>query len=378
MMHRTVRVSLILLSALLFARQAGADVSARIADVTHLKGQRINKLVGIGLVTGLRGTGDGADYEAAMRPLAEMLKRLGNPMISIDELAGTKNVAIVMVEAVIGENGAREGDRIDAQVTAFGAAKSLRGGRLMATPLIDHQMGQNRVFAYASGPVRLLEDTVETTGTIDGGVVLEQDVLLGFLAAGDMLPFSNPWIEREGIYFTLVIDDPHAGWAMAAAIAETVNTELSIVTEGRQVALAADNRNVVVQIPGFQLDDPVSWIRDVEMLMPLLPEAEARVIINRKSRTMVITGDVKISPVVVSQEGLTVTVLTPELAPDAQNPKIDRHSFVPVDPGGQGGASMSDLLEALNQLKVPMDDRIAIVEQIFKLGKLHAKLIVEE
>ena len=93
-----------------------ADVIARVGDVTRLKGQRINRLVGMGLVVGLNGTGDGDTYASAMRPLAEVLGKFSNPIQDATELKDTKNVAIVFLSAATPETGGREGERIDVQV----------------------------------------------------------------------------------------------------------------------------------------------------------------------------------------------------------------------------------------------------------------------
>ena len=124
---RVPLLSLLLAGGLLVGSPVRA---AKIKDVTHLKGQRTNRLLGIGLVIGLKGTGDGGDFAPAIRPLAAMLSNFGNPIIRIDELDGAKNVAIVSVEAVLPENGIREGDRVDVHVSSIGRAKSLLGGRL--------------------------------------------------------------------------------------------------------------------------------------------------------------------------------------------------------------------------------------------------------
>jgi hypothetical protein len=39
---------------------------------------------------------------------------------------------------------------------------------------------------------------------------------------------------------------------------------------------------------------------------------------------------------------------------------------------------VNDLLGALNRLSVPVEDRVAILTEIHRLGKLHAKLLFEE
>ena len=358
------------------ATETLAEVTVRIRDVTTLKGYSVNHLVGTGLVVGLNGTGDGDQYEVTMRALAQALGNLAAPVDSLQELKDTKNVAIVMVDAVIPQHGVREGDHIDVHVSALGSAKSLAGGRLLITPLMYHDLTVEKIFAFASGPVGITDPTTPTVGVLPNGAVIQEDVLLGFTAYGAELPFHNDWIQPQEVYVTLVLDNAHAGWGLAVAIAEAVNAELSLAADVERVAIAADPKNVVVLMPKFQTDDPASWIRDIEELSLLMPVDEARVAINRNTGTIVVSGNARISPVIVSQKGMTVIVRVPPPPPD--EPRVESQQFVGLDTDRSADAGVSDLLQALNQLKVPVEDRIAILTQIQKAGKLHAKLVYRD
>src|SRR5437870_13069085 len=122
---------IILMSMLLITAPA---LAAKIADITRISGQRTNVLTGLGLVYGLKGTGDGGDFLPAIKPLASMLGKFADPA-TVQELQKVQNVALVSITATIPGNGVRDGDRLDVFVTSLGAATSLRGGRLFVTPL---------------------------------------------------------------------------------------------------------------------------------------------------------------------------------------------------------------------------------------------------
>jgi len=351
-----------------------AGVNARVGDVTKLKGQRTNKLIGMGLVTGLSGTGDGDKYLPSMRPLAATLKRFANPVASIDELGGSKNCAIVMLEAVLPEFGVREGEMVDVQVTAFGSAKSLKGGRLLITPLLYNDFSVQKVFARASGPITILSEDEQVTGVIRNGATVDEDVLVRFLATGRELPYGAEWIQPNARYVTLLVSDAHASWAMVHELATAINTELALAADVEQVALAVDPKNVIVLVPPTQAF--ASWIQEIENTVLLVPEAEARVIIDRRSGTIVVSGNAKISPVIISQRGLTVTVAQPPGEPGTVIP-LQSQSFVAVDPSRAADVNVGDLLEALKPLNIPIEDRIEILTKVHKLGKLHAELIFE-
>src|SRR5881227_2698931 len=126
-----IPVTLILLATLLLGRSASA---VKIADITRIGGQRTNVLTGLGLVYGLKGTGDGGDFLPAIKPLASMLGKFSDPA-TVQELSKVGNVALVSITATVPSNGVRNGDKLDVYVTSIGSAASLKNGRLFVTPL---------------------------------------------------------------------------------------------------------------------------------------------------------------------------------------------------------------------------------------------------
>jgi flagellar P-ring protein precursor FlgI len=360
------------------ATASGQLPTARVGDVTHLQGQGRNVLMGYGLVTGLSGTGDGGRFIPTMKAVAEMMARFGVEIQSIGDIEAAKNTAVVMVEAVVPPHGGREGEVLDVNVTAV-AAKSLAGGRLLSTPLVYHDRDVEGLFGFASGPI-VVDEATRTTGVIRDGGRLEKDIFINVIATGEQLHgagLMSPWIQPDHTYVTLVIDDAHAGWSMATSIAQAVDKELSVSADVERVAMAVDSKNVVVLLPEHQRGDPASWIRDVERTPILMEAGEARVTINRRAGTIVVTGDTRISPVIVSQLGLTVTVANPMPDGTVPRPLVQEQVFVPIDSEEARLPNVKDLLEALNRLKVQFEDRVSILEEIHRAGKLHARLLYE-
>lgn len=330
----------------------------KIADITRISGQRSNVLTGMGLVYGLNGTGDGGDFAAAINPLREMLAKFSNP-VTIEELSDVQNVAVVGLTATVPSNGVRDGDRLDVYLTSFGAASSLKGGRLFVTPMTGPLAGSG-IFALAEGPLIIEDPSTPTVGVVKGGAVMEADLPAKYIENGQ---------------FTLVLEDPAASWTTASTIAKIINDAETVT--GETLAVAIDPKNVIVTIPPIELQRPDSFISRVQRLpLPLLP-TEARVQINERTGTMIITGDVEISPVVISHKGLTITTVNPQPVPTPRAPVVNSYDMVPLDTTNQGGAKLQDLVNALEQLKVPAEDRITIVKELYKTGKLHAKLIPE-
>ncbi len=373
---RTIHSVVILLAA---GSLAPAQIpTSRVGDVTHLQGQGRNTLIGYGLVTGLDKTGDGSKFLPTMKAVAETMERFGVSVESLKDVEGSKNTAVVMVEAVIPEHGGREGELLDVAVTAI-AAKSLAGGRLLTTPLIYHDRTVQGLFGFANGRV-VVDAASATTGIIKDGARLERDMLINVVATGAELKsngLTSSWIQDEQTYVTLVLDDSHAGWAMAAAVAQAVDKELSVSADVERVALAMDSKNILVLLPEHQRGDPAAWIRDLERTPILMEAGEARVTINRRAGTIVVTGDTRLSPVVISQAGLTVTVASPLADGTVPRPAVMQQEFIAIDDEAQRLPNVRDLLESLNRLKVPFKDRVSILEEIHRAGKLHARMMYE-
>jgi flagellar P-ring protein precursor FlgI len=351
-MTRTLAAILIVLS---FATTADA---ARIADVTRLGNQRTNVITGWGLVFGLTGTGDGGKFLPAMRPLAEMLKRYGNPA-GVLELGDARNVAIVTMTATLPETGARDGDKLDVHVTSIGSSPSLRGGRLFLTPMSMRVLDKDLFAGWVQGPISIEDVASPTVGVIKNGCVLEGD-------------FPNGRVDVGGM-FKLIIDEPSASWTMSSNIAKIINDS----EDGQTWAWAMSEKEVVVRIPPGEQQRPDGFISRVQRLPVPMQNAEARVLINERTGTVILTGDVEISPVVISHKGLTISTILPTPTPTPRTPVIQTKDVIALDTTNEGGAKLQDLINALDQLKVPIGDRIDIIKELHKTGKLHAKLMIE-
>ncbi len=364
---------MIRLTTLLLLAFAATASASRVADVSRLDAQRTERLTGIGLVMGLDGTGDGGDFQPAIRSLAQMLGHFGNTT-DVLELSDADNVAIVALTVVVPRNGVRAGDPLDVHVTSIGSAKSLKGGRLFVTPLTGPLPGGGGVFALAEGAIVLEDDEIPTVARIERGCVMERDLPKQFV--------------RDG-RFTIVLDDGHAGWTTASHIAKVINDSESL--DGRELAVAIDPKNVVVSIPQSDVARPDSFISRVQRLpVPMLAD-EARVRINERLGTIVLTGDVEISPVVISMHGLTITTVAQPSGgvtgpgdPFANGGTgvMTEGNFVPLAVGEgvtneRSRARLADLVAALDRLQVPAEDRISILKELHRTGKLHARLIID-
>ncbi len=337
----------------------------RVGDITSIQGARDNILKGYGLVVGLAGTGDGVN--AALRAQQRLLRRMQVEVTSTRDLSA-KNVAVVMVTATL-QPYAREGTRIDVVVNSLFDASSLGGGTLLETLLYDVN---GDVYAIAQGPVSVggfaagaagasLRKNHVTVGTIPGGALVEREV---------------PAQITDGESLNLLLQRPD--FLTASNISAAVNEAFG---DGTAEALNASTINVI--IPESYYTDPVRFIASVEQL-EAKPGIPAKVVINERTGTVVVGGDVTLSPVGIAQGGLTIQIkvgalvsqpapLSPGqtvVVPEAEVTAADRPAQLEI----ADGADVSEIAEALNNLGVTPRDLISIFQALQKAGALHAEL----
>jgi flagellar P-ring protein FlgI len=334
-----------------------------VKEVVRIKGQGESVLQGRGLVMGLSGTGDSGKEMVMARPLVEVLKNSGIAVGSPKELANSKSVALVSVTCTIPAAGARADDTLDVTVSVINSATSLKGGELFLTALKGPLAPDPRVYAVAQGLIDLQDPTVPTIGKVRGGARIIDDILMP--AMGDT--------------FDLIIDAPFAGWAASSQIAIAINAKAQ--PQGPRVATAVDERTIRVSIPEPDRLDRAGFLADVlsaEVNTQLL-DIPAQVICNQRTGSIIITGDVEISPVAITQKDLTITTVLPQPTPSAQNPVIQRDRWAQITPSGRPSdmAKLADLIKAFKQLDIPVQDQIGILQMLHKTGKLQAKLVTD-
>jgi flagellar P-ring protein precursor FlgI len=324
-------------------------------SICRIKGQEENTIQGLGVIVGLKGTGDSSSYLPTIRSVAKIMSIMGNSPAAnaMVELKDTKNVALVLVTATIPAAGARQGDKIDCVVSSIGSAKSLAGGRLFLTPLIGPDPKHPRVYAFADGPITMENVNMPNTGRIHEGCRLEEE-------------FFHAFTKDNRI--TLVLDQNHADFQVAQDIADLINSQMGKqVSSYAPLAHAFNQGNIVVDIPGQYRDDPVSFISQVLSLPIMEPRTVPRVVINERTGTIVISGDVEIGSVAVTHKNLVI---------EAGGQSAAR-PFVGVDPIDPSSPKLKALVEALNAVHAPTEDIIEIIKGLDRNGKLHAPLIIE-
>lgn len=349
-----------------------AGAFTRIRDISHPLGERNNKLIGTGVVIGLPGTGGGG----GARSMMAVLQKMGAPPDGIEELKNAKNFAMVTVTAELGRNGVRQGDQIDVRVHSIYSAKSLEGGTLMLTPLRSAHYEDDTLIGWAQGPVSVPDTKYPTSGIVKKGVDLEIDFFHSYVQYDT---------QNDRARFVLVLDDEHANFQVAKAIAEIINEETSApgaiesmgtagsVAPTETIAFVRDAKNIEVYIPAKQMRNASLFIARMLNLPVDLPDPEATIAINKKAGTIVFTGNVEVSPAVVYVNGLSIKVLAD---PQQQiGPGVKQSEWARFDTANAAPVRITELIKALDQLNVPIKDKISAIYALQEVNAIRGKVI---
>ncbi|MEG0007234.1 flagellar basal body P-ring protein FlgI [Aeromonas lusitana] len=359
-----------LLALLCCCLPLGLAHASRIKDLTSVEGVRSNQLIGYGLVVGLPGTGEknNAFTEQTFRTM------LNNFGIKVPDniKPKIKDVAPVAIHADLPAF-SKPGQTIDVTVSAIGEAKSLRGGTLLQTFLKGLD---GRVYAVAQGS--LVVGGLGAEGA-DGSKVVVNTPTVGRIANGATVEREVPNSFSQGDTITFNLNRPD--FTTARRVADVVNDLV-----GPNTAQALDATSIKVFAPR----DPgqrVSYLSTIENLEVDAASEAAKIIVNSRTGTIVIGSQVKLRPAAISHGGLTVTIAENQQV-SQPNPlaggqtAITNNSTINVqqEPGRMfkldTGATLDDLVRAVNQVGVAPGDLMAILEALQQAGAIQGQLVI--
>jgi len=353
-----------LIAACVFAPAA----AERIKDLASIQGVRGNPLIGYGIVVGLDGSGDQTTQTPfTVQSVINMLGQLGVNLPPGTNLQ-LKNVAAVVVTSTLPAF-SKPGQGIDVTVSSMGNAKSLRGGTLLMTPL---KGADGQVYAMAQGNV-----LVGGVGAESGGSkVTVNHLSVGRVPNGALVERIVPTAigDAENVYLELNTTD----FTTTRRMVEAINRQFP------DTASALDGRVVQVRAPG-DANGRIAFLSQLESIDVTPAVAMAKVIVNARTGSVVMNRNVTVDHCAVAHGNLSVVIST--------DPVISQPG--PLSPGGQTvvteksqieikadkglltmvrGASLSEVVKALNAIGATPQDLLAILQSMKAAGALRADL----
>ncbi|MCC6408093.1 MAG: flagellar basal body P-ring protein FlgI [Planctomycetes bacterium] len=351
-------------------RGAAGRVLATVESLVEVRGQEDNALVGLGLVTGLAGTGDSANM---VRGVLDNMLRTHNIKIDVQQLS-PKNVALVRVEAVL-PPGIKPGQRIDVRVSTLGDAKSIENGTLALTELTD--ITGQIVFATAQGPVTVGGFSVQG----EGASAQKNSVTVGVLPLGGKVERAvESQLVSENGFIYLDARAAHGSFGNMVRITETVNALFPGAATPE-----ADGRAVRIEVPSdLPESEHVAYLAAI-LKREIEADSVPRVVINERTGVIVMGEGVRLRPGAVTHGALTVTVAeSPEVSQPGplsagqtkETPRTDLN--VTEENNGltliNGAVTLQEVVEVLNVLGTTPRDLISILEAMSQAGLLLANV----
>lgn len=365
-----MKIRNLILTCLFIISFATVAHAIRIKDIASLEGVRDNQLIGYGLVVGLNGSGDSDQTKFQTQSVVSMLERMGVTTSASD--IKVKNVAAVIVTAILPPF-SKQGNRLDVLVSSLGDAKSIAGGNLVMTPL---KGADNQVYAVAQGSVLTnsfafggqgasAQKNHPTAGRVPNGALVEREL-------------PNTLAGKSVLRLNLDTSD----FTTASRVVTAVNDKFKAA-----VASSRDSGSIELKIPDSYANRTVEFISAIESL-EVKPDVQAKVVLNERTGTIVMGENVRISTLAITHGNLSLVIKeTPQVSQPAPLSKTGETKVVPrtdlkVEEENrrlmvlQAGASIGDVVRALNLMGVTPRDLISILQAVKAAGALQAELSI--
>lgn len=353
-------------------RSGETVLSPRIRDITKLANSMPHYLTGVGLVTGLPGTG--SSDRGTRQAMLNFIKQHDLNLAIGDVIGGS--TALVSVTCALPPF-AKVGQQLDVKAEVLGDAVSLRGGELVRAVLkgVD---GLEYVVVQGSA----LAAGFSAQGQ-SSSVSKNPSAVAWFENAGLVIREENTSFYSESGALELLLINPSP--FNAASVAGGITTALA----GMKARVSAvDGTMVRIELPEDQRKaENAVHVLNLIGGVRVAVENPARVLIDQVSGTVLAGEGVLISPCVVGLTELTIAIAEedfvsqPNQFGQGTSERINRTRIEARQESTDlqevgGGATVADLLQNLKALQMTPEQLVRVFQALDQGGFLHASLEV--
>jgi flagellar P-ring protein precursor FlgI len=281
-----------------------------------------------------------------------------------------KNVAAVIVTTTLPPF-AQIGQNLDVTVSAMGNAKTLRGGTLLMSPL---KGADGQIYAMAQGNIVI----GGATASANGSSATINQLNAGRISAGATVERIVPFELAQSNFINLELKN--SDFSNANNIAQAINKKF-----GKNIALAMDARVINIKSTEVEQGDRVKFLSELENINVTPTKGIAKVILNARTGSIVLNQAVRLEECAVAHGNLTVVISTTPVISQPNAFAAGRTVETAVsqvslnqEPGSviqlATGASLTEVVRALNAIGATPQDLVAIIQAIKAAGSLHAEI----
>jgi len=349
-------------------------LSPRIRSITKVSNLMPYKLTGVGLVSGLPGTG--ASDRGTRQAILNFIRQ-HDLNLTIGDVTGG-STALVSLSCEMPPF-SKEGTQLDVKCQILSDATSLRGGVLQLAALkgVD-----NQIYAVASGPL----DVAGYTAQGQNAQITKNPTAVADLMNGGRVikEYQNTYFTESGaLELRLLNPSPFNAESVAAGV------KTALDGMGMRVA-AVDAAMVRIEAPLDQCTNE-NALRILGLIgnVRVAVENPTKVTIDQVRGTVIAGEGVLISPCVVGLSELTIAIVEedfisqPNAFAQGSSERVGRTrveaetNSTELQPIGGGGATVADLLQNLKTLGMTPAQLVQVFVALDKGGFLHADLEVQ-
>jgi flagellar P-ring protein precursor FlgI len=277
-----------------------------------------------------------------------------------------RNVAAVFVTATLPPF-ARSGMKVDVTVSSVGDARSLEGGVLLLTQL---RAANGQVYAQAQGPLVI----GGYSESVNGNIKAVNHVTVGRIAEGATVERDAAVDLSQFHVLSLLLQNPD--YSASTNVANAIDQAFS-----RHVASALDSRRIDVDVAAAGMSSIPALIARIQGVSIDI-QTPAKVVVNERTGTVVLGGDVRLSAVSIIHGDLTVDVestpLVSQPLPFSNTGTTQTVTKTTVNISDApaksiqlaAGSNIDELIRGLHAIGATARDVIAILQAIKEAGGL--------